>query len=156
MVRISSTGEILPDDPQPRNRGSGDAPQQRQGSVRHENYNEQEQQEMQGEGGQVSIFDSLNQRLLALGLPRWNAGPYVIEPIVSVAFLLAGLFLGIPGLLMGLVLFGVVKLSQSGGIPGQDLIFGLGRNQNQNTNHRNPGNNRKPRGGGGGHRLGRT
>ncbi|ESO84937.1 hypothetical protein LOTGIDRAFT_235990 [Lottia gigantea] len=156
MVRISSTGDILPDDNKSNantsSNNSGGA-QRRQGAVRHENYNQQEQAAMQGEGGGISVFEAFNQRLLALGIPRWNAGSYVIEPIVSVAFLLAGLFLGLPGIIMGLVLFAVVKLSQSGGIPGMDYLFGLGRNQGTNNRPNRGNNDRRPRGGGG-HRLG--
>lgn len=66
-----------------------------------------------------SVFDSLNQRLLAAGLPSWNAGPYVVEPIVSVGFLLALLFMGIQGFIFAVILFFVVKYSGMGGQGGQ-------------------------------------
>ena len=92
--------------------------------------------------GQVSIFDTLNQRLLDAGVPRWNAGPYVIEPIVSLGFLLAGLLLGLKGLLFGGILFFVVKYSQSARGPAAS-----------------GGGNRGARpagGGGGGYTLGRS
>ena len=57
-------------------------------------------------GQQISIFETLNQRLLGLGIPRFNIGSYNIEPIVTVGFLLAMLLFGLPGLLFAGLLFG--------------------------------------------------
>lgn len=69
-----------------------------------------------GEGREgVSMFDSLNKRLLEAGLPRWNAGPYVVEPIVTVGFLVIGLLIGWRGLLFAGLLFCLSKWSMSGG-----------------------------------------
>ena len=81
----------------------------------------------QGSGGQgagsqathnVSIFQTLNQRLIDLGIPHFDVGVYRLEPIVIVAFLLAMLLFGLPGLLFAGILFGVVMLS--GGVGGGD------------------------------------
>jgi len=56
--------------------------------------------------GGGSIIDQVNNKLLSAGFPRWNLGQNVIEPIVSVALLLALIFFGVKGLLMvGVVWF---------------------------------------------------
>ena len=66
-----------------------------------------------GTGNGVStFFTNLNERLLAAGLPRWNIGPYPVEPIVSVAAVLAVMFLGLSGFLIVALLF---FLSNMGG-----------------------------------------
>ncbi|XP_070544323.1 protein FAM241B-like [Ptychodera flava] len=113
MVKILANGEIVPDD-DPRVRQSSSrrpdtAGRPRQGFVQHENYN---QQYAGGQMQQVSIFDNLNQRLLDAGVPRWNLGSYVVEPIASVGMLLALLFFGLQGLLFAGLIFFVVKWSQ--------------------------------------------
>lgn len=107
-----------------------------QGFVRHEDY----QQAGAGRGflgqgdGQVSVFTLINQKLLDFGVPRFNVGSYVVEPIALVGMILAGLLFGLPGLLFGGVLFMVVMSSQVSA---------------------NAGNQRgQAGGGGGGHRLG--
>ena len=64
---------------------------------------------------QSSVFDTLNQKLLDAGIPRWNLGSYVIEPIVTIGFLLALLIFGLPGIIFGGLLFAVSKWSQTGG-----------------------------------------
>lgn len=138
MVRILSNGEIVQDDdPRARqaagNRGSNSA-RPRQGFVRHEDY----QQPGAGRGflgqgeGQVSVFTLINQKLLDFGIPRFNVGPYVVEPIALVGMILAGLLFGLPGLLFGGVLFMVVMSSQVAA----------------------PAGNQRGQAGGGGHRLG--
>ena len=67
-------------------------------------------------GGQsVSVFTVINQKLLGYGLPRFNVGPYVVEPIVLVAFVLAGLLMGLPGLIFAALLFFVSQWSGVGG-----------------------------------------
>ena len=65
-----------------------------------------------GGAGGVSIFEMINQKLLGLGVPRFNAGPYAVEPIASVGFVLAGLVFGLPGLGFAALLFIIVKTSQ--------------------------------------------
>ncbi|XP_071829982.1 protein FAM241B-like [Apostichopus japonicus] len=68
-----------------------------------------------GQVRQVSIFEVINQKLLDLGVPRWNFGQHVVEPIVLIGFLIAMLLFGFRGLLVGGLLFAVVKMSQGGG-----------------------------------------
>ena len=65
----------------------------------------------------MSIFGMLNQRLLDAGLPSWNAGPYDVQPIVSVGVLLAFMLFGWGGLFFGGMLFLVTKWSQAGDGP---------------------------------------
>lgn len=115
-----------------------------QGFVQH---NEQPQGMYQGQT--VSIFDSLNQRLLAAGIPRWNVGPYTVEPIVSVGFILAGLLMGIKGLLFAAVLFAVCQWSSQAGGQGFRQWFGGGQDTSL-------GRGPSGRPGGRGHRLGRS
>ncbi|XP_076454833.1 protein FAM241B-like [Babylonia areolata] len=122
MVRILSNGDIVPDD-DPRAQGSRSRGSQgdntnrpRQGFVQHADYNENQGMPMGG-GQQVSVFETLNQKLLGLGIPRFNIGQFTIEPIVSLGFLLAGVFLGLPGLIFAGLLFVVSKMSQTGGNP---------------------------------------
>lgn len=67
-----------------------------------------------GQVRQVSIFEIINQKLLDLGIPRWNFGEHV-EPIVILGFLIAMLFFGLRGLLFGGLLYAVVKMSQGTG-----------------------------------------
>lgn len=59
----------------------------------------------------VSIFEVMNQKLLGLGIPRWNLGQYSVEPIATVGCLLALLIFGLPGIIFAAVLFFVVKSS---------------------------------------------
>ena len=104
MVTIIN-GEIVQDnDPRAqefRNRGRRQEQQQRQPQQQwsHSQNPPHEQQ-----GG--SIFDQLNNRLISAGFPRWNLGQNVVEPIVSVALILALVLFGIQGvLLVGVVWF---------------------------------------------------
>ncbi len=62
----------------------------------------------------MSVFQSLNQRLIGLGIPSFNIASYRIEPIVTVGFLLTMLFFGLPGLVFAALLFGVVMMSGGG------------------------------------------
>ncbi len=89
-----------------------------------------------------NVFEGLNQRLLGLGIPRWNAGSYVVEPIVSVGFLLAFILLGIRGLLFAGLLF---LLSQSTLGGGQGIRGWLGGGGDQGRR-----DDPDSRGGGGG------
>ena len=112
-----------------------------------------------------SVFEGLNQRLLGLGVPRWNAGSYVVEPIVTVGFLLAFLLMGFRGLLFAAILFLVAQVGTGGGGgPGQGFRgwLGGGAQDGQQDNSGGGGgrDQRPPRGGGGsgsgGYRLGRS
>lgn len=99
----------------------------------------------------MSLFGALNERLVAAGVPTWHAGPYSVQPIVSLGFLLSFLLAGFRGLLFSGVLFFVVKYSQ----------FGWRENQHQNAATANSSNHPPPssRGkwfDGSGHRLGRS
>ena len=89
-----------------------------------------------------TIFDTWNQKLLQLGIPRWNVGSHVVEPLMTVMMLLVLLFFGIQGVLFLGLLYFVVKMSQ--------------RSTQQAPNNddpRRPG--RYSQGFGSGHRLGR-
>ncbi|XP_077999470.1 protein FAM241B-like [Glandiceps talaboti] len=124
MVRILANGDIVQDDDprvrQSSSRGNDASGRPRQGYVRHEEYNQQGQYGGgEGQMQQVSIFDVLNQKLVDGGFPRWNLGPYVVEPIASVGVLLAGLFFGLQGLFFAGLLFFVVKWSQQNRGQGQ-------------------------------------
>ncbi|XP_002738922.1 protein FAM241B-like [Saccoglossus kowalevskii] len=112
MVRILANGDIVQDD-DPRARSSTgrqrdtQSNRPRQGYVQHEDHNQ-----YGGGGQQVSIIDVGNQKLLDAGFPRWNLGPYVVEPIATVGMLLAMMFFGLQGLLFAGLLFFAVKWSQ--------------------------------------------
>ena len=105
-----------------------------------------------------SVFEGLNQRLLGLGIPRWNAGSYVVEPIVTVGFLLAFLLMGARGLLFAAILFLIAQVGTGGGGPGQGFRGWLGGGaQDGQQDNSGGGDERPPRGGGsGGYRLGRS
>lgn len=98
MVTIIN-GEIVQDnDPRAqefRNRGRRQEQQQQQ---QQWNYGSQSQNPPVQQGG--SIFDQLNNRLISAGFPRWNLGQNVVEPIVSVALILALVLFGIQGVLL--------------------------------------------------------
>ena len=59
-----------------------------------------------------SIFDQLNNRLISAGFPRWNLGQNVVEPIVSVALILAVVLFGFQGLLLVGVLWLITQQSR--------------------------------------------
>ena len=100
MVTIIN-GEIIQDD-DPR------AQAFRQRGRRQEQQYEQPEQWPHGsegrnppaEGAGGTVFDQLNNRLLATGFPRWNLGQNVVEPIVSVALIFALVFFGVRGVLL--------------------------------------------------------
>ena len=94
----------------------------------------------QGFGQSTSVFDTLNQKLKDAGLPPFNLGEHVIQPIVYVGFLVAFVLLGVKGLLFGLVLFIIVKLSSSNGGIGQVINSFFGGNTNRNNLPRSGGN----------------
>nr|CAB3244469.1 uncharacterized protein C10orf35 homolog [Phallusia mammillata] len=85
------------------------------------------------------MFDTWNQKLLELGIPRWNVGTHVVEPLMTVMFLVVLLFFGLQGLLLLGFLYFVVKMSQ----------------RNTNTGPRRPRGPARPVGAGSGRRLGR-
>ncbi|ELU01657.1 hypothetical protein CAPTEDRAFT_223205 [Capitella teleta] len=123
MVRILSSGEIVPDDDARASqdgspRAPGNAQQRpRQGQIQH---GDEQQYQQQGQG-QVSMFDAMNQRLADAGVPRWHLGPYAVEPIASAGFLLALVLIGFRGLLFAGLLFFVVKYSSGQASPGAVL-----------------------------------
>ena len=49
-----------------------------------------------------------------MGIPSWNIGDLVIEPIVTIGLLLAFFMFGIYGLIFGAVLFAVSRWSTNG------------------------------------------
>ncbi len=104
------------------------------------------------------MFEALNQKLVDMGLPRWNIGSYVVEPLVSVGFILAFLLMGVRGLVFAGLLFFVSKYSMGGGGPGQGFSGWRGRGLGQGDGGQ--GGDHRPRpqggGGGGGYTLGRS
>jgi len=62
----------------------------------------------------VTIFDLANEKMIEAGFPRLNLGPYSVEPIAVVGTCFALLLFGLPGLLLALGLFLVVKFSRHG------------------------------------------
>ena len=66
----------------------------------------QGRQEPQPAQAQQSPFQGINEKLAGMGIPRWNIGQNVVEPLFSVIFVLALIFYGVRGLLMaGLLWF---------------------------------------------------
>ena len=109
----------------------------------------------QGEGQQVSVFVIANQKLKEMGIPSWNIGDLVIEPIVTIGLLLAFFMFGIYGLIFGAVLFAVSRWSTNGAPEiVTRLLGGNVRNSQGNSNRR--GVRRPPNAGSGGHTLGRS
>ncbi|XP_041485852.1 protein FAM241B-like [Lytechinus variegatus] len=124
MVRVLASGDVVADDDPraqaSRNQQSGSSRQM--GRIRHDNdmgnqggygggaYGGGGGAQGGGAGG-VSIFQVLNQKLLDAGIPRWTLGTTVVEPIVTVGFILAMLLLGVKGLFLGAILFAAVKFS---------------------------------------------
>ncbi|XP_060591603.1 protein FAM241B-like isoform X2 [Ruditapes philippinarum] len=154
MVRILKTGEIVSDN-DPRAQQGNARPRQNIGRIQHDPDEMARQYEGGGgEGGQqASVFDGLNQRLVDYGFPRFNIGSHTVEPIVSVGFILAGLLLGLPGLLLAAVLFFVSKISTSGG--GLASFFGGGGEDQGSRGQGGPrSRTRSPEGEG--NRLGRS
>ena len=119
------------------------------GRVQHDNNAQQQQQYGPGGGQQFSVFDGLNQRLIGYGFPRFNIGQHTVEPIVSVGFILAGLLLGLPGLLLAAFLFFVSKMSSGGGLA--SFLGGGGQGQGHSQGPSAPRSTQ-----GGGHRLGNS
>ena len=112
----------------------------------------------------VSVFDSLNQKLLDAGVPRFNLGSWTVEPIVLLGFVLGFIFLGLKFVLFAGLLFAIVKYSQSG-VPTGGRVNSRQRDSQDPQDPQGPGrpggNPRrgarwgKARWGTGGNRLGR-
>nr|CAB3244478.1 uncharacterized protein C10orf35 homolog [Phallusia mammillata] len=86
MVRILANGDIVQDD-DPRVQQTSSGPRNRYGTVNHgENddpqYHAQSGIFNNGENG-PTMFDTWNQKLLELGIPRWNVGTHVVEPLID-------------------------------------------------------------------------
>ena len=113
-----------------------------------------------------NFFDTLNEKAASIGIPRWNLGPYVVEPIISVGFIILLLLIGIHGLLFGILLFVICKWSNSGGGPGAGWQGWMGGNMGGRDGGDNDGGGGAGGGGGGrgargwssggGQRLGRS
>ena len=89
-----------------------------------------------------TIFQTWNQKLLELGIPRWSIGNHVVEPLVTVMALFVLLLAGFQGLLFLGILYFVVQMSQRR------------RAQDPPHDRGNRGRSFGEFGGGGGHRLG--
>lgn len=97
----------------------------------------------------TSIFAGLNRRLTGFGVPTWRIGANTVEPVASAAFVLALVFFGLPGLVLAVVIFFIIKLSQQGaggqggargGLAGLMNRLGLG---GDNANPVNPTGGRR-------------
>ncbi|KAH9488366.1 hypothetical protein Btru_063334 [Bulinus truncatus] len=141
MVKILANGDIVSDDdPRVKHRKPPERPQHGFHSAGNDQDNQRQVQ-------QVSIFQTLNQRLLSYGIPRWSMGNIVIEPLVLIGLIISLLIFGLPGLLFGLLLFAVCSWSQNGA---PDFISNFfGGMEPDRDNNRNRGR------AGGGYRLGR-
>ena len=60
-----------------------------------------------GGGDMGNVFNSMNQKLIRMGIPRIPIGPIVVEPIVLAGLGLSYLVLGTRGLIFGGFLFGL-------------------------------------------------
>lgn len=67
------------------------------------------------QGGQPqgqSPFQGINEKLTELGLRPWNIGEYIVEPVFTVALILALVFYGFPGLVVVAVIWFVFGRTQ--------------------------------------------
>ena len=83
----------------------------------------------------VTIFDLINEKMLEAGFPRLSLGPYSVEPIAVIGTCFALLLFGLPGLLLSLVLFFVVKFSRHG-VPSLSDVTGGGAERVQESGRR--------------------
>eukprot|EP00117_Sycon_ciliatum_P011760 scpid71760/ scgid13096/ len=113
MVRV--VNGVLVDDDDPRAQGNRGRREQRgvQGGI-HQHQPQEHDQAGYGAargphaaqpGHHVSPLDTANEKLLSLGIPRLQVAGYQLEPIVMVGFVLAFMLMGLPGVLLGAVLF---------------------------------------------------
>jgi len=156
MVRILANGEIVADSDKragPSQSRNTDAQSQQRNNV----HTGQADREPVAHGPDGSVFDGLNTRLSGLGVPRWNMGSWLVEPIVSAGFLASLLLIGVHGLLFAVGLFAVSKYSSEGSPRG-----GAGAPPRAGGATQGGGGFSSWRGGGGGggggsgHRLGRS
>lgn len=154
MVKVLANGDIVPDDDPRASGGSSsrsvESNRPREGYVTHE---DNAAAAGMAAAESTSVFDGLNQRLTAAGVPTWHIGTYSVEPVVSLGFLLSFLLAGFRGLLFSAVLFFVVKYSR----------FGASENRGRNTAAHSNSNRPSPPSAssgrwphGGGHRLGNS
>eukprot|EP00058_Branchiostoma_floridae_P010744 XP_002596232.1 hypothetical protein BRAFLDRAFT_202878 [Branchiostoma floridae] len=110
MVRILANGEIVQDD-DPRVRRPN---QQRQQATRRQVRGKQRRVAKNESDvyGRLSMFDAINQKLLALGIPRFQLMGTTVEPIATVGVTVVFLLMGVRGLLFIGLLFGVSYLSR--------------------------------------------
>lgn len=157
MVKILSNGEIVPDnDPRAQvgqRQQSASSPYQAQNRRRVHGVVQDETPQQQGQGQQVNIFRVANEKLKEMGIPSFNIGDIVIEPIVTIGLLLAFFMFGVFGLIFGAVLF-TVNYWSTNGAP-EIVTRLLGGDENRRSNRR-PSSRRPPNAGGGGHSLGRS
>ncbi|XP_039273263.2 protein FAM241B-like [Styela clava] len=122
MVRILANGDVVQDDDprlqQRTNTGT------RYGTINSQDSGYDEQQSAGGagdampyHGGQAhyqegpTLFDTWNQKLIDIGIPRWNIGNNTIEPLMTVMFLLVMLIFGLPGLMFLGLLYLIIRIS---------------------------------------------
>uniref|UniRef100_A0A914X0I1 DUF4605 domain-containing protein n=1 Tax=Plectus sambesii TaxID=2011161 RepID=A0A914X0I1_9BILA len=142
MVRILSTGEIVADDDprgrqaQPNVRQPQQMPSQRRGAPQtlppgDDGDGRAQQRNSQapfaGRSNEIPLLESLNNKLLELGIPRIPLGnSIVIDPIYTVMILILLLVFGLPGLLLVGLIFLVKSLSRQDNQVGQFLSSFLG------------------------------
>jgi len=101
----------------------------------------------------ITVFDLINEKMIEAGFPRLNLGPYPVEPIAVVGTCFALLLFGLPGLILSLGLFFVVKFSRHG-VPTLNDFVGGRRIEGGNEEMRRDGGG--GRGGGGESSRGET
>ena len=111
MVRIVNGCVVDDDDPRARR---GQDRQPRQGGYGRIHQQQQQDEQVRGQvphghGApgvhQVSPLATANEKLKSLGIPTLQVAGYQLEPLVMVGFVLAFCLMGLPGLLLGCVLF---------------------------------------------------
>lgn len=125
MVRILSNGDIVQDDdPRVRQRKE---PSSRFGTIHSQDsgYGGSSGSGYQAGGGDAipyhggqqhyaegpTLFDTWNQKLVQIGIPRWNIGSHTVEPLMTVMFLGVLLIFGLPGLMFLGLLYVVITVS---------------------------------------------
>ncbi|ESO08792.1 hypothetical protein HELRODRAFT_152883, partial [Helobdella robusta] len=117
MMKILANGEIVQDDDprvQAKPQASTRSAKQTTQDIRRHNVETipPNDANVVAHGPSYSIFDTLNNQLVSVGVPTWNLGPYPVKPIVSVGFILSIAVMGFRGLLFSGLLFFVVNYSQ--------------------------------------------
>uniref|UniRef100_A0A0B7AFY7 DUF4605 domain-containing protein n=1 Tax=Arion vulgaris TaxID=1028688 RepID=A0A0B7AFY7_9EUPU len=150
MVRILPNGDIVADD-DPRVQQTTRRPDASTHPGQRRFQTTRNAEPGPGYEPQVNIFQSLNQRLIAFGIPRFNVGDIAVEPIVTIGMLIALLVFGIHGLILGIILFAVSRWSTHGAPGIVSRFFGGGQEGGDNNGRDNRHQGRA----GGGYRLGR-